>query len=61
MKRNLPEVLDRLPHAHRRRSQPAQPLQVSRSLVFDKELARWDSRAEQLEARFRRINGHARR
>jgi len=52
------EVLRRLP-AQRRRLQPLQPLQVSRSQVFDKELARWDSRAEQLESRFRRL--HSRR
>ena len=52
------EALRRLP-AQRRRMQPLQPLQVSRSQVFDKELARWDSRAEQLESRFRRL--HSRR
>ncbi|CAK9044561.1 Crt homolog 2 (Chloroquine resistance transporter paralog 2) (DdCRTp2) [Durusdinium trenchii] len=54
MKRHLPEVLHRLPPG-RRRGQPVQPLQVPRSVIFDKELARWDSRAEQLEARFRRL------
>eukprot|EP00438_Fugacium_kawagutii_P024444 Skav202117 [mRNA] locus=scaffold1980:133391:138052:+ [translate_table: standard] len=44
MKRSLPDVLRGLPHTQRRRSQPVQPLQVSRSLAFDRELARLDAR-----------------